>query len=482
VEDKRKIGRDSTYVLAGKGVLMGLTVAFAAVVPKALGPRGTGHYAFFFSLLFLGIAFLDMGGGMILRRYLPGLQQTSPSQMAPLARTTLILKLPLAAVMALVSLAHPQRAILLILTGGALAASVGETVSAVCYGCRRMRLYLAYPIATAVLRLALTVPLYRLWGSLGLAAAMSCAPALAAMVVAIPALGSLPKGERLDRPYPRYMGFGLLAFWGDFFHVTINRVAIVLSKLYLGDLQIVGYLGVAFMVYLFARHVSYALGETALPALVRCHVSGGERQFRQVLNHVWRYTNVLVFLEVVVLAGFPRALLTLVLGDAFAPAAPYVAALVPGTVLVTWLLFYRLILFAHERKRDIFFAHLFNLASFILLLAILLPLVGGLGTVLAFSAAMLPGFLYCRAKARALVREPASERGVWIPLAASVLAVVAARAGGAAGTVGFFLPISVAAYVLLLVAGGWLNLADWRRLSVVFGREAPQPKERTGLD
>ena len=47
---------------------------------------------------------------------------------------------------------------------------------------------------------------------------------------------------------------------------------------------------------------------------------------------------------------------------------------------------------------------------------------------------------------------------------------------------GLFLPTSVVAYVLLLMAGGWLNLADWRRLAVVFGREVAQPKESTGLE
>jgi O-antigen/teichoic acid export membrane protein len=473
VEDKRKIGRDSSYVLAGKGILLGLTIAFAAVVPKALGPRGTGHYAFFFSLLFLGTAFLDMGGGMILRRYLPGLQAASPMQMAPLVRITLVLKLPLACLLALASLAHPQRVILLILTAGALTSSIGETLAAVCYGCRRMRLYLAYPIATACFRLLLTVPLYHWQGSVGLAMAMSLAPALATAALAIPTAASLPKGvRRLDRPYPWYMGFGLLAFWGDFFHVSINRLAIVLAKLYLGDLREVGYLGVAFMVYLFARHVSYALGETALPTLVRSYVSGRQEHTRGVLNHVWRYTNVIVFLEVVILMGFPRSIITLVLGDAFAPAAQYVIALVPGIVLVTWLLYYRLILFTYERKRDIFIAHALTASTFVLLLTFLLPLARATGTALAFSLAMLPGYLYCRAKARQLLAEPVKEGAVWMPMAASVLVAAAVQSSGGGAAPWVLLPLSVVAYVLLLVAAGWLGAADRRRLAVVFERES----------
>ncbi len=473
MEDQRKIGRDSSYVLAGKGILFGLTIAFAAVVPKALGPRGTGHYAFFFSLLFLGTAFLDMGGGMILRRYLPGLQDASPLQMAPLVRTTLLLKLPLAGMMAIASFAHPQRVTLLILTAGALTSSIGETLAAVCYGCRRMRLYLAYPIATAGLRLVLTVPLYNWQGSVGLATAMSLAPALATAAVAWPAVAGLPKGvKRLERSYPWYMGFGLLAFWGDFFHVTINRLAIVLAKLYLGDLREVGYLGVAFMVYLFARHVSYALAETALPTLVRSHVSVRQEHTRRVLSHVWRYTNVIVFLEVVILLGFPRAILALVLGDAFAPAAHHVVALVPGIVLVTWLLYYRLILFVYERKQDIFIAHALTACSFVLVLTFMLPLAQATGTALAFSFAMLPGYLYCRAKARRLLAEPVSEGRVWMPLAASVVVAVAAQSSGGGAAPWLFLPLSLGAYVLLLLATEWLGAADTRRLAMVFGRES----------
>jgi O-antigen/teichoic acid export membrane protein len=472
VEDQRKIGRDSSYVLAGKGILLGVTIAFAAVVPKALGPRGTGHYAFYFSLLFLGTAFLDMGGGMILRRYLPGLQDASPMHMAPLVRATLLLKLPLAGILAVASLAHPQRLILLVLTGGALASSIGETLSAVCYGCRRMRLYLAYPIVTAGLRLVLTVPLYDWRGSVGLAAAMSLAPALATAAVAAPAIAGLPKGvRRLDRPYPWYMGFGLLAFWGDFFHVTINRLAIVLAKLYLGDLKEVGYLGVAFMVYLFARHVSYALGETALPTLVKSHVSGRQEHVRRVLNHVWRYTNVILFLEIVILVGFPRALLTLVLGDAFAPAAQHVIALAPAVVLVTWLLFYRLVLFVYERKRDIFIAHALTASTFVLVLTVMLPLMRAAGTAVAFSLAMVPGYLYSRSRARRLLAEPAGEGAVWMPMAASALVAVAAQSSGAGAVSWLFLPLSLGAYVLLLTVTGWLGTADTKRLALIFGRE-----------
>jgi len=144
------------------------------------------------------------------------------------------------------------------------------------------------------------------------------------------ALALLPSSkESLHGRYWRFLRFGLVSYIGDLAFVLSNRVAIILSRPLLDDMAEIGFLGYAFMVYLMARQLAFVIGETCIPTLVRYHTSGDTAQFSRTMDHVWRYTNILVFAAALVIYEFAGPIITGIVDPAFQRSAVLIKLLDP---------------------------------------------------------------------------------------------------------------------------------------------------------
>jgi O-antigen/teichoic acid export membrane protein len=237
-------------------------------------------------------------------------------------------------------------------------------------------------------------------------------------------------------------------------------------------------LGVAFMVYLMVRQLTFSIGETSIPTLVRYHVAGEDQQFARTIYHVWRYTSVLVFFAGLLLFLYAEPMISLVTGKAFQRSALPTQLLIPALVAATLTLCLRIPLFADEKAKRLLISHG---AAFFVLVSVLgvagwfTPSKMSINTVaLVFSISTTIGFVAMACLTRMRVAVHRLVFSLLKPALAALATVVVIRIISPRDFYRLLatIPLAVLVYMLILLVIRGLEFRDWDRFQALIGRHS----------
>ncbi|MCU0611493.1 MAG: hypothetical protein MUE60_06860 [Candidatus Eisenbacteria bacterium] len=478
------MARRALALLAGRAAAIVLSLLAAALIPRQLGPRGMGFYSYLYSSVFTMVCVLDVGCSMLLRRYVPELLAHGRGQVRPLFFSSLRAKVAVFVVFVAATPLVPDPGLYALALAAAIGSSLVESVQTLLYAGGALVRYASVTAVLTALRILLLVMLAPSLQRLGISLALVGSAALTLAIFLKSALRLLPPSrEPLSQSYWRFLRFGLISYAADLAFVLSNRVALILGRHTLNDMAELGFLGVAFMVFLLARQLAFFIGETSIPSLVHHHATGDSVQFSRTMHHVWRYTNIVVFAVAMFVVCYAEPLVVAVVGAAFQRTAVLTRLLVPAFVATTLTLCVRISLFTQEKSFRLLIAHGGALVVFMCLLAGLWmtsPAVSSEMIALAFSLSSLVGFTLMIVKAG--MRVPA--RSLLFSTVKPVVAAGAVCLGvQALHPEGRWLivsaPLAVLTYLVVLLVVRGLEWRDWHRLLDLVGRRTMENGNRT---
>lgn len=470
------MARRAVALLAGKTAAIMLSMASAAIIPRQLGPRGMGFYSYLYSSVFTLVCFLDAGGSMLLRRYVPELLSRARTQVLPLFVASLRAKLVVFAVLAAATPLAPDRLMYTLAVGAAAAASLLESFQTLLYAGGSIVAYSSVNAVVTALRIALLVGLAPSLQRLGIALSLVLSSVVAVAVFARPAMRLVPPSqEPLSQSYWRFLRFGLVSYGADLAFVLSNRIALIMCRHTVDDMAEIGYLGVAFMIFLLARQLAFFIGETSIPSLVHYHATGNTPEFARTMTHVWRYTSIVVFAIAMLIVCYVEPLIVAVVGAAFRPTATLTILLIPAFIATTLTLCVRIALFAREKSIRLMAAHGGALAILIGLMATLWAggrSVSSRSAAVVFSISSVAGFLFMAFRAGMEIPFSKALLAILRPLAAAGAVCTATRVLPLRGPWSLVCsPLAVLAYVAVLLVVRGLEWRDWHRLKSLLGRD-----------
>jgi O-antigen/teichoic acid export membrane protein len=419
----------------------------------------------------------DAGGTMVIRRYLPDLLARAPQQARPLLYRSLVAKFLMVVLFAVLIPFVPDPLMYGLALTAAVFATLLDSVQASLYAGGALYAYAAIPALSAALKLGFILLLVTSLERVGIATALLLAPFVLLLLFTPRAFRLLPSSAvTLEKGYWQFLRFGLLSYSADLAFVLSNRVALVAARHTVGDMAQLGFLGVAFMVYLMMRQLTFFIGETSIPTLVRYHVAGEQLQFARTIHHVWRYTNVLVFFAGLVLMLYAEPILSVVTGTAFRSSARPTQLLVPALIAATLTLCLRIPLFAEERAKRLLISHG---AAFIALVITLGAISSfresamSINTVaVVFSISTTIGLITMAVLTSMPVRATKLIFSLLKPaLAAGVTyAVISLLPHEELAHLAATIPLAIVVYIVLLWIMHGLEFRDWDRFQALIGR------------
>jgi O-antigen/teichoic acid export membrane protein len=160
-----------------------------------------------------------------------------------------------------------------------------------------------------------------------------------------------------------YFSYGLWTYLALTCEAFVIWLTPVLCKKFLGDLVLVGYLGLGFHICLQTTAVVPSIGEGIFPSLVEFYVTKDER-LSSALEMTWKYSNLILFPAIAFLVVLVKPVISLLIGDEFLPAAKIVYLLLPGICLSRLSTVPRHILQVHKRYGYLFFGYFSGLLCF----------------------------------------------------------------------------------------------------------------------
>lgn len=412
---------------------------------------------------------------MLLRRYVPEFLAHRRGEVRPLFMASIRAKLVVLAAFAVVAPLVSDPGMYGLVLVAAACSSMVESVQTLLYAGGALGSYAAVNAVLTALRILLVVILAPRFQRVGISLALVASAALTGALFITPSLRLLPPSrERLSQSYWRFLRFGLVSYGADLAFVLSNRIALILGRHTLGDMAELGYLGVAFMVYLLARQLAFFIGETSIPSMVHYHTAGNTPQFARTMHHVWRYTNIVVFAAASLIVSYAEPLVATVVGPAFTKTAVLIRLLVPAFAVTTLTLCVRIPLFAQEKSLRLLVAHCGALVAFVAMVGgwwLWRPPVTSEAIALAFSVSSIVGFMLM------VYRSGTQVAGKKL-LVSAVKPIIAAglvcQCIGVIGPRGPWLvasvPLVLVAYLLVLLAVRGLEWRDWHRVLGLMGR------------
>jgi len=184
-----------------------------------------------------------------------------------------------------------------------------------------------------------------------------------------------------------YLRFGLIFFASGLFHTALGGSAEVLVRSITGDYAQVGYVGLAWRVFMTMAMVVPQLSAAFIPLLSTLHAQGRTEAIEVWLERVLRYTlvgGVLASLGVLFLA---KDLVPLVLGVEFSHAAKNLMWLILTLMPMAYGSVARMVAVTYLRPRLALYASAIHLGAFWVLAGPLIALLGGVGSSISMFAA-----------------------------------------------------------------------------------------------
>ncbi|MBI4568688.1 MAG: oligosaccharide flippase family protein [Planctomycetes bacterium] len=506
--------RGAAGLLVSRFLVLCIAVAFATVVPRALGAKEFGYYQSWFAAVTALMVILSAVTDAVTRRYFPELLVASPGSLAPLFGRMALFKAALAAVLALAvfalreaHLAFPEAARIAALLlgkfplddagalGVALAAAVGVSFSnyfaSVAYAFRRMGWYGAHQVLVNGSRLALVLILFSWRGREGVLPSLLLAPLPALVVIGLLATSLLPPGDVAGRGRGRlgpYLGFGVLVYGGYALITLVNRLPVAMLGQGEAELATVGWVGLGVQVATMIYVLGGAAVEVMMPDLVTHQTRGDAPRARETLHEAWRAALGLTVPLAVGALVLSAALVELVLGEQYRGATPYLGALIPLGAAQVAIDYFQKVVIVRDRHRAFFLLQVANFIVFLAAAAFLVNSHGPAGAVTSIWIGHLPlaaGLVWM--ERRELAR-PGFWRALLLPafsaalmalamVAVEALAGLAAPGGGLVWLVVWRLVApflaGAAVYVVAMRLTGGFTRADGARILAAFGRPRP---------
>lgn len=394
--ESKKIGRGSLYILLGRIAMIFLGALNVTLVPRILGPTNMGFYSYWLSVFLILLALLDLGGYSILIRYLPELRKRNQSSVRPLIKKTIELKFPFILLIFLGGLFvfSRERYYFLIIFLASTFFSISMIIQAGLYAYGDMKKYALLRFSRVLTRFILILVLFIVLGSIGILYGILVGAILVTFISGFFIIKLLPKTSgSLEKPIREYLTFGLFVYLGSSFSVLTTWSSVVLSKKYIPDMDLIGFLGLGLQICLVAiGGIVLFVGESVFPSLVEFHVTNYEK-FKRSLELNWKYTNMILF---PIISGFfilSKPVITIVVGEGYLPTVEIIDLFLPAIVFITWTGIHRQILLIFEKKKEIFLSQFIGFVVFLICGLILIKNLGITGAPIAVSLGTFIGFI-----------------------------------------------------------------------------------------
>ena len=423
MKESVKIGRGTFYILFGKIFLVFLGFLYVSLVPRILGPENMGFYSYWFSIFIIIAVILDLGGSSALARYIPELRERNQDSIRPLIEKTIGIKFPFILLILFVGLflVSKGKPYFLIIFVASIYACIESIIQITLYSYNHMGKYALITLSRILARLILVIVLFILFGSIGILLGILGAAIIVPMVFGLFAIKLLPKTSgSLDRPFREYLTFGLFVYLGILFFNLTNWSVVILSKNYISDMAVIGFLGLGLQICFVAIvEIVSSVGESVLPSLIEFHVTY-DKKLKESLELNWKYTNLILFPLIFGLFILARPAISIVVGEEFLPTVVLIELLLPATVFISWALIHQQILLIYEKKKEIFVTQLIGFMVFLISGVVLIEDIGITGAPISLSLGTFAGFICIYFLSLKIIKIHSYSRHIFKPFIASV--------------------------------------------------------------
>ena len=417
-----KIGQGTLYILLGRALVAFLGILNVSLVPMILGPENMGFYSYWLAVLMILVAILDLGGPLILTRYLPELRKTNQNSIKSLIKKTVEIKFPFIFIMLISGLFFfPNKYYFIIVLIASIFSSLNSIIAKVLYSYNDMKKYSFVQFARILSRLILVLTFFIIIGISGILFGLLGGAMVITFIFGAFAIDLLPeKSGSLERPIKEYLSFGLFVYLGTlFFNLTIWSV-VILSKNYITDMAVIGFLGLGLQIcFVAVIGVVSSVGEGVLPSLVEFHVTNYDK-LKRSLELSWKYTNIVLFPIIFGLFILAGPAICIVVGEEFLPTVEIIELFLPATVFIAWTLIHKQILLVYEKKKEIFLTQLIGFIVFLIFGLVLIKNVGITGAPISLSLGTFAGFISTYVVSYKIMKIRSYSRYIFKPFIASI--------------------------------------------------------------
>ncbi len=326
-----------------------------------------GFYSYWLSVYFIVGRILGLGGQQIIIKYVPELRIKNKFMIPSLVKKVAFMKLPLFLVIICWGLLFwtNELAFFMIVVSASLLFSLNLVGESILYSHNWMGTYALIPLLRQSLRIILVIVLFYLFYTSGIVIGIFGAPVIAFLLSLFLALRLLPqKHITLDQPFRKYFSFGFWIYISEAIYGMILWLIVILSRIYIEDMEIVGFLGVGVQICFSVTLLIFFINESILPSLVEFRVLG-DRKFKDSIKLAWKYTNIILF--PLIFGGYVLAkpFIAYVIGKDFVAGTLIIKLFFPAILFLSWIRFHIQILFVYEKKIMIFLTQLINLVVFL---------------------------------------------------------------------------------------------------------------------
>jgi O-antigen/teichoic acid export membrane protein len=186
-----------------------------------------------------------------------------------------------------------------------------------------------------------------------------------------------------------YFRFGLVFYGGGLLTAVFESSGDILLRSIRGDYASVGFFRLAYSAYLMAAAGIPAIALAFAPLLAILSLENNKPAMLMWIERLlkWLAVSCMIVLLGTVLLG--RALVPLVLGQAFRPVAPSLAVLIAGLIAVSLTSVANLAALTYNRPSSVLFSSIAQLIVFWLLGPLLVARFGGIGAAVAVLGALI---------------------------------------------------------------------------------------------
>lgn len=384
-------------VFLSKVAIIALGIIQITIIPRLLNPVNMGLYSYWLSVLLIFSTILDFGGPDILSRYLPELRINDQDSVRSLFKKNLQVKIILLPplILAGLYLFREEKAYFIIVFFASVFASLSNLIQAGFYGFKDFKNYSMIQAARILIRLVFVIIFFILLGSIGIIYGLLVGAALCTIFF-YPDIKKLvpPHNSKLSKPFAEYLSYGLYLYSGSTLAILNTWLAVILVKNFIPDLEVVGFLGLATQICLFAiTGVLASLSESFFPSLIEFHTND-RSQLMKYIELNWKYTNIILMPAVIGFYFLAEPIVRFFIGLEYLPSVEIIRFLLPSVIFITWRGNYQQILALFENKKDYLYVHLAGFISFFIAAVILINKMGVLGAPIAISFGTFISFLY----------------------------------------------------------------------------------------
>jgi len=450
--DRKELKKGFFFVVLSKIAIVVLGIIQITIIPRLLNPTNMGFYSYWLSVLLIFSTIIDLGGPEILTRYIPELRIKNQKSIGSLFIKNLQVKLFLIPVLILTGLYlfRDEKAYFVIVFSASIFLSLSSLIQATLYGYKNFAGYSLIQALRIFVRLIFVIIFFVILGSIGIIYALFAAAILTTLLFFLHIKKMVhPYNGELSRPFKEYLSYGLYLYAGNSFAILNMWLPVVLVKKFNSDLEVVGFLGLAIQICLFAMiGVMTSLSESFFPTLIEFHTND-HKQLKKFVELNWKYTNIILMPLVVGFYFLAEPMVRFFIGLEYLPAVDIIKLLLPAVIFITWGGICQQILLIFEKKKEFFLIQLAGFVPFFTASVILINIIGVLGAPVAIMLGALISFLFSYFYANKLLHIKSYLMHALKPFFASILAAI---------VIGMIQINDIYILLLLIIFGGFVYL------------------------